>query len=202
VKTLLITGGTGGLGRDVVPILAREYRCLVVHRQPDSLESFAAIENVTPIDSLERAAKFAPLRGIVALAGAFSAGSSSDVTSAMIEANLFSFVRAVEAGLPHLADDGRIVAISSAASLHAPSGLAAYSASKAALNTFVRTLAADLKPRRITANAILPTSLATPPMIASGATGLVPTANVAACILYLLGEAASSVTGQWIEMSA
>ena len=185
MKTLLITGGTGGLGAVVVPRLARDYRCVLMKRD-GSLS--------------EKADSFF---GVVSLAGAFTAGSSTDDAQKMIEANLFSFTRAIDLALPRLEDGGRIVAISSAASLAQPAGLAAYSASKSALNTYVLTLAHELTKRRITANVLLPTALATAPMRAQmSGDQLVPLERVAEWIAFLLSENGAGVTGQLIRLEA
>ena len=184
MKRLLITGGTGGLGSVVVPRLSREYDCILMRR-----------EETLSIDG--------PLFGVVSLAGAFAAGSSTETTQQMIEANLYSFTRALDLALPHLEDGGRIVAISSAASLTQPAGLSAYSASKAALNACILTLAHDLAPRRITANALLPTALATAAMRGQMPDDrLVPLERVAEWIAFLLSENGAGVTGQLIKLDA
>ena len=184
MKRLLITGGTGGLGSVVVPRLSLGYECILMRRG-----------EAPPIDG--------PLFGVVSLAGAFDAGSSTEVTQQMIEANLYSFTRAVDVASPHLEDGGRIIAISSAASRTQPAGLSAYAASKAALNGCVLTLAHELAPRRITANALLPTALATAPMRAQMPDNqLVPLDRVAEWIAFLLSDNGAGVTGQLIKLEA
>lgn len=170
MKTLVVTGGTGSLGSTVVPRLERDYRCVLLARDGSSPEP---LSNVF---------------GVVAMAGAFASGASVDDMTQMLDANLFSFVRAISTALPHLEDGGRIIAISSAASLTAPKGLGAYTASKAALNAYVQTLAHELAPRRITANALLPLALAQPAV----------RERVAEWIAFLLSDNGTGVTGQLI----
>jgi 3-oxoacyl-[acyl-carrier protein] reductase len=182
MKRLLVTGGTGGLGSTIVPRLSRDYDCILMGR------------NDTPTIA-------GPLFGIVALAGAFAPGASTDAAQQMIESNLYSFTRALDLALPHLEDGGRIVAISSAASLTQPAGLAAYSASKSALNAYILTLAHELAPRHITANALLPTALATPAMRGQMPNDqLVPLDRVAEWIAFLLSDKGAGVTGQCIKI--
>jgi 3-oxoacyl-[acyl-carrier protein] reductase len=183
MKRLLVTGGTGGLGSVVVPRLSRDYECIQMRRD-------------------ETPALTAPLFGVVALAGAFAPGGSTDAAQQMIESNLYSFTRALDLALPHLEDGGRIVAISSAASLAQPATLAAYTASKSALNAYILTLAHELAPRHITANALLPTALATAPMRAQMPDDqLVPLDRVAEWIAFLLSDNGSGVTGQLIRLA-
>jgi NAD(P)-dependent dehydrogenase (short-subunit alcohol dehydrogenase family) len=172
VKTLLLTGGTGHLGRIVVDRLSSEYKCVLLGR------------NETP--NVDR------VYGVLQLAGAFAMGSSVDDFQKMFEANVLSAARAIEPMRERIEDGGRIVAISSVASRTTPTGLAAYAATKAALNAYIEVLAKELGKRRITVNALLPSTL--------GDDG-VPYERVAESIAFLLSEVASSVTGQLIAMT-
>jgi len=88
VRTLLITGATGGLGAEVVARLSREYRCIALVRQASKS---------LPIDSIKDASQLTgPVYGVILLAGAFTMGSSPDDFAKMIDANLMSAVRAIE----------------------------------------------------------------------------------------------------------
>jgi NAD(P)-dependent dehydrogenase (short-subunit alcohol dehydrogenase family) len=196
MPNVLVTGGSGGLGHAVVPFLARDYTCIVTyHRKPPG-----DLEGASAVALLSEVGKFAPRHALVHLAGAFAPGNDY---AAMLEANLMSFASAAEAAVPHLREGGRIVAISSAATLTLPAGMAAYNASKGALNAAVVTLAHELAPRRITANALLPTALDTPAMRASGARdSLVPLDRVARWIAFLLSPDGAGVTGQLIRIEA
>jgi len=185
VRTLVITGGTGELGSALVPQLERDYRCIVLQRTADP----ASITD--------------ELYGVVNLAGAFTMGSSPDDWTRMLDANLLAAVRTISALTPRLADGGRIVAVSSQATLTLPAGMAAYVASKSALNAYIGVLANELRPRRITANAIAPSALATPAMLKTMAPDLlVPLDRVGATIAFLLGDEAASITGQVLALTA
>ncbi|HJT16554.1 MAG TPA: SDR family oxidoreductase [Thermoanaerobaculia bacterium] len=172
MKSLLLTGGTGHLGRIVVDRLSPEYRCVLLGR------------NETP--------KVDRVYGILQIAGGFAMGSSLDDFTTMLDANLLSAVRAIEPMRDKIEDGGRIIAISSIASRTTPAGLAAYASAKAALNAYIEVLAKDLKSRRIGVNALLPTTL--------GDDGI-PYERVAEMIVFLLSEAAASLTGQLIAMT-
>ena len=172
MKNLLLTGGTGHLGRIVVDRLSSEYRCVLLGRSE------------TPsVDGVY---------GVVQMAGGFTMGSSLADFNNMLDANLLSAVRAIEPLRDTIENGGRIVAISSVASRTTPSGTAAYASAKAALNAYIEVLAKDLRSRRIAVNALLPSTL--------GDDGI-PYERVAEMIAFLLSEAAASVTGQLIAMT-
>jgi 3-oxoacyl-[acyl-carrier protein] reductase len=182
VRKLVITGGTGELGSALVPQLQLGYECIVLPRTADP----ASITD--------------ELYGIVNLAGAFSMDADWE---RLLDANLMSAVRTISALSPRIADGGRIVAISSQAALTKPAGMAAYVVSKSALNAYIEVLANELRPRRITANAVAPSALATPTMLKSMAAELlVPLDRVGATIAFLLSDEASSISGQIIELTA
>ena len=184
MKTILVTGGTGSLGSVVVPRLEREYRCVLIRRGEHA-------------ETIARAS--APVYALVNLAGGFAAGSVAESDEAawmsMIQSNVLAFVNAARGAIPHMEKGGRIVAISSIASLMKPAGIAAYAVSKSALNTAVEILAKELKPRGITANALLPDTLK------SGSASGVPLENVADAIAFLLSDAAANINGSLIPMS-
>jgi len=207
VKTIVVTGGTGELGSVVVPRLLKEYRCAVLYRHEQTFKQLVASVNgseaLIGLARLEDVKDVAPVYGLVHLAGGFVTGATADDFSRMLETNLLSAVRAVDAVRSLLSKGGRIVVISAATTLSKPAGLAAYTASKAALNVFVETLARDLDARDITANALLPSTLDTienqkrnPP------DKLVRRENVAEMIALLLSDRASNVNGQLIAMTA
>lgn len=202
MQTVVITGGTGALGHAVVPRLLRDYRCVVIYRDIESWhelkQALGAHERLVGCSEEGDLARFAPIHGLVTLAGAFT---TEDEWAKMIDANLMLAVRALASVRPHLADGGRIISISSLATLEPAGGSHAYTASKAALNSVILTTAKELAPRHITANALLPSALATPPMLKSmAAEKLVPLERVAETIAFFLSEAAGSISGQLIGM--
>ncbi len=74
----------------------------------------------------------------------------------ILDVNTLGIVRALACGVSQVPSGGSIVITSSpAGSITAP-GMAAYSASKAALDMLVRTWALELGPRQIRVNAVLP----------------------------------------------
>jgi NAD(P)-dependent dehydrogenase (short-subunit alcohol dehydrogenase family) len=114
-------------------------------------------------------------------------------------------------------DGGRIINISSMGSVHPiMPGLAAYNASKSAVNALTRSAALELSQDRITVNAILPGAVATagasraPGPAPSGrvVAGLPPLgrlaepSDIAAAALFFAGAAGAAVTGQMLVVDA
>jgi NAD(P)-dependent dehydrogenase (short-subunit alcohol dehydrogenase family) len=214
MKTLIVTGGTGGLGSAVVERLRREYRCILLyHRTPpssgDSVQADLSDEN-----SVRKAvAKAVEIRGapygLVHLAGGFAAGSvagtSIETWRQMMELNLsgaFLIIREV-LGVMNRGDGGRIIAISSEAAKKKPAGSAAYTISKAGLAVLIELVAKELKGTRITANALLPGTLDTDAMRSEMPDAArVPLDSVADAIAFLLSDAGSNVSGALIPLEA
>jgi NAD(P)-dependent dehydrogenase (short-subunit alcohol dehydrogenase family) len=131
-------------------------------------------------------------------------------------------------GVRHLADvcvppmieagAGRFVAVSSAAALRAMPQLAAYSAAKGAVVSYVRALAADLAGTGVTANVVCPGSTRGPMLAASAAVydlpgqetfaaqallrRLLEPGEVAAAVAWLCGPDSAALTGAVIPVDA
>lgn len=193
MRTLVITGGTGGLGTEVVRRLSTDYRCHVLGHDDVDLTDETSV----------RAAfdKTGEIYGLVHLVGGWAGGTvrdtSLDTWSNMLAVNTTTAFLAMRAALPHLTTPGRIIAVSSIATLRPPGGNAAYTVAKSALNAFVQVLAAEERKNRITVNAILPDSMATPAMLRDNADAskLVPLDRVAETIAFLLSDAAQGTSG-------
>ena len=193
MKTLIVTGGTGGLGTVVVERLARHYDCVLLGR-----DDFATDETLRAA-----IAKNGAPYGLVHMAGGYAGGTSSETWDQMISLNLTLAVRAIRATLAEMRRDqpGRIVAISSEATITKSAGAAAYVVSKTALNALIELTAAELAGTPITANALLPGTLDTPASRkAMPNAPRVPLERVAETIAFLLSEGAGSVNGALIRL--
>jgi NAD(P)-dependent dehydrogenase (short-subunit alcohol dehydrogenase family) len=124
----------------------------------------------------------------------------------MFEMNVDSAFHILRAVLPHMrkAGAGRIIAIGSRAAESPGAGVGAYSASKAAVVSLMRTVALENKGSGITANVILPGTIDTPAnrkaMPAADTTHWVQPAAIASLIVWLASDAAQDVTGAVIPV--
>ena len=223
-RPVLITGGTGGLGQAVVQRLVGEYVCIVPYRsadewsnlqgkinQPDRLSGAQVdLEDEAAVTRFiaDVRAQHGSLYGVVHLAGGFAAGSVEETMPAdwnrMLARNLTSTFLILHATIPLLKarGAGRIITIGSAAVATRPAGIAAYNVSKAGIAVLTETVAHELKSAAITANTLLPGSMATPAMLKQMRPDqLVPLERVADTIAFLLSDAAAGITGAGIPIT-
>src|SRR5580692_1388923 len=178
-KTALVTGANGGLGTHVTKALL-DAGFSVVGLAPKIQQSDFDHPNFTALaaslDSLAAAkkaadtviARFGRIDVLAHLVGAFAGGQTvSDTDDAtfqrMFDINLNSAFHMLRAVLPHMrkARAGRVIAIGSRAAEDPGASVGAYSASKAALVSLIRTVAIENKDAGITANIILPGTMDT-----------------------------------------
>ena len=216
-KTALVTGANGGLGTHVTQALL-DAGFAVAGVAPKIQQSDFNHSNFTAlpatIDSLDAAkkladaviARFGKIGVLAHLVGGFAGGQSiADTDDAtfqrMFNMNVSSAFHVLRAVIPHMrrAGAGRIIAIGSRAAEDPGASVGAYSASKAALVSLIRTVAIENKDAGITANVILPGTMDTPAnrkdMPGADASQWVQPASVASLILWLAGDAGKDVTG-------
>ena len=204
-KVAVITGANGGLGRfvtkaflDAGATVTGVSRSIQDSDFPQPGFSALAVE----LNSGDAAghivaaviARHPRLDILVHLMGGFAGGQSVPETSdetldRMLDINFRSAFWMTRAALAVMGDGGRILAIGSRAAIEPPAGVSAYSASKAALIALILTIAQENKPRGVTANVILPTTLN--PQIS---------ASVASLAVWLASDGASQVSGAAIPV--
>ena len=156
-------------------------------------------------------ARFGKIDLLAHLVGGFAGGQTvADTDDAtfqrMFDMNLNSTFHMLRAVIPHMrkAQAGRIIAIGSRAAEDPGPAVGAYSASKAALVSLIRTVALENNAAGITANVILPGTIDTSANRkampgADTSTWVLPT-SIASLIVWLAGDAGKDVTGAAIPV--
>ena len=210
VRTLIITGATGGLGTEVVRHLRDEYDVVALYRSEAPSEVRGVKADLSDPASVRSAIQSigAPY-GLVHLAGGFAPGSltetSDDTWAKMLDLNLTSAFVAIRETLAVMdrSAAGRILVISSDAARTKTPGSVAYTVAKSALNVLIELLAKELKGTQITANALMPSALDTPAMRGEmPREKLVPLDRVAATLKFLLSDEAANINGSLIPLTA
>lgn len=173
MPTILITGCSSGFGLDTArTFLARGWHVVATMRAPradvlppsehlhDRLRVLAL--DVTDPASIRRlVADAGPVDALVnnagvGLLGVFE-GTPMDAVRATFETNTFGAMAVTQAFLPQLRErKGVIVNVSSSTTLKPLPLLAAYTASKAALNAFTESLALELAPFGVRVRLVIP----------------------------------------------
>jgi NAD(P)-dependent dehydrogenase (short-subunit alcohol dehydrogenase family) len=221
-KIVLVTGAHGGLGAHVTQAFLDAGATVIgtsrkVQQSDFKSPGFTAMP--ADISTTERAkilvdqvvARFGRIDVLAHTVGAFAGGQSiaetDDATfQKMFDLNFNSAFYLFRAALPAMrkTGNGRIVAIGSRAAVDPGPGVGAYSASKAALVSLIRTVALENKDVGITANVILPGTMDTPAnrkMISNAdISKWVQPANVASLVVWLASDAGTDVTGAAIPV--
>jgi NAD(P)-dependent dehydrogenase (short-subunit alcohol dehydrogenase family) len=181
IKTILITGGTTGIGLATAQLLsAQGAKVIVTGRNPETLASAKKTLTggvvVLPSDSGNLAAAQAlgdeiktftdRLDGVFLNAGIGNFGSFDTATPKnyddMFNVNVRGLYFQLQSLLPLLSDPSSVVFTSSIAGSVALSGASIYSATKAAVISLGKTLAVELAPRGVRVNVLSPGPIDTP----------------------------------------
>jgi NAD(P)-dependent dehydrogenase (short-subunit alcohol dehydrogenase family) len=221
-KVVLVTGANGGLGAYVTQAFLDAGATVIgtsrkIQQSDFSSPSFTALP--AEISTREGAkllmdlivVRFAKLDILAHTVGGFAGGQSiadtdDDTFQRMLDMNLNSVFHILRATIPALRQTGhgRIIAIGSRQALEPAAGVGAYSASKAAMVSLIKTVALENKDAGLTANVILPGTMDTPANRKS-----IPNADfskwvrpstVANLITWLAGDAGKDINGAVIPV--
>lgn len=221
-KIALITGAKGGLGTFVTEsflaagatvvgvsrsIQASDFAHPEFHAMPAELSSGDAARKLAD----DVVARFGRIDALVHVMGGFAGGKSvaemDDATfEKMLDLNYRAAFYIARAVLPEMRRQGggRILAVASRQALEPAAMIGAYSASKAALVSLVRTIALENKDRCISANTVLPGTMDTPGNRAGDPNAdpsqWVQPLQVAAILVHLASDAGAQITGAAIPV--
>lgn len=224
-RTVIVSGGTGGLGSRVTRTLLDRGHHVVVPwidaTELDRLPSSDALR-IVEADLFDEAGArtvvdaattdpAAPLSAVVNLVGGFAMGGRVDETPVgefmrLLALNLKPLYLLSQAALPSLveAGGGSIVGVSASAVFAPFPGAAGYITSKAAVWAFIRALATEYGRDGIRANVIVPSVIDTPANRAaqpdSARVGWVSPEMIAQTIAFLVSDDSAAVTGAQVPV--
>jgi len=228
-RHVVVTGAAGALGRAVVQhFLDQGARvALLDHRMEHIVNVFPGLDNsqhllleadVTSVEAMSEVAgrilaAFKQVDALVHIAGGFEMGEpvhglSRAAWDRMMNLNAWSFVAVTQALVPAMIERkaGSVVAVTAKSAARGAAAMAAYIASKSALQRLVEASAAELAPHGITVNSIAPSVLDTPAnrqaMPDAKPESWVSTAVAAQTIGFLASPAAAALHGQHLTLDA
>lgn len=236
-KKILITGASSGIGESCAEYFSKKgAELILVSRNREKLleiskrlpgESHIYAYDLMDLQGIKNIFKFCKAEGIILDGMVHCAGMLAEcpiksnqlnLLEAAMQIHCFSFVELGKFFSSRLySNEGAsIVAISSVSSISCDKGMGPYSASKAALNAIVKTMAKEFATRKIRVNAILPAGVDTPMAAhkreimgvsdenaADGQPlGLITPEAIASLACYLLSSEARFLTGAEIPVSA
>lgn len=230
-QVALVTGAGMGIGRGIALSLAKEgYSVAIADINEAALETVAKeitalgskvlvikcdVSNKISVDEMvtKTVTELGSLNVVVNNAGIYPFKPFIDITEAdwdkVMSVNLKSVFLCSQAASKVMSTGGRIINISSIASLVGFSGLAHYCASKGGINSMTRVLALELAEKQITVNAIAPGAIETPGAssnedVKKQTLMMIPLSrmgqpeDIAGAVVFLASSSASYITGQTI----
>ena len=188
-KVAVVTGGNSGIGLESAKRLHAEgARVLITGRDPKTLDAavseigagtVALQSDVSKLEDIEQLfavaeSKLGKIDVLFANAGIARFAPYSDSQASLFDELFATNVKGVyftlQKAIPHLRDGASVILNTSVAGSKGAENMGIYAATKAAVRSFARTAATELKGRNIRVNAVAPGPIATPIFGRSGLT--------------------------------
>ena len=188
-KVAVVTGGNSGIGLSTAQRFADEgAKVVITGRDQKTLDAAAKkiggdvlavqsdVSKLADLDKLYKAVsqKFGKIDVLFATAGVAKFTPVSDVNEQaydeLFDINVKGVYFTIQKALPLLSDGGSIIINSSVVNETGFPGASVYSATKAAVRSFARTLTAELAGRKIRVNVVSPGPIETPIFAKNGFT--------------------------------
>jgi NAD(P)-dependent dehydrogenase (short-subunit alcohol dehydrogenase family) len=226
-RVVLVTGAAGNLGRAVAARFAQDgAKLALVDRSAERLQAVAAelggdalpltadLTDAASIDALvaQIEAHYGQIHVLAHTVGGFTAGTPvhetpQDAWDLMFNLNVRPLYLLGGRIAKHMLDHavaGKIVFVLARAANAGSANAAAYTASKAAAQRIMQSMALELRDRGINVNGVLPSVIDTPPnrdaMPSSDFSKWVTTDDLAHAIAYLASDEARSLHGVSLEV--
>ena len=179
-KVAVVTGGNSGIGLASAKRLHEEgARLVITGRDPRTLDAAASAigagtlalqSDVSKVEDIEHLyvveSKLGKIDVLFANAGIAKFAPYSASQGALFDELFATNVKGVyftlQKAIPHLNDGASVILNTSVAGSKGTENMGIYSATKAAVRSFARTAASELKDRNIRVNAVAPGPIATP----------------------------------------
>jgi NAD(P)-dependent dehydrogenase (short-subunit alcohol dehydrogenase family) len=180
-KTALVTGGNSGIGLAAAKMFVREGAMVAITGRDQATLDQAAREigpnvlalraDVADAEATRQAirtagARFGHLDIVLANAGIAGTTPVGDTTAEQFErimaTNVTGVFLTVQAAAPFLAQGASVILVGSVHAVLGMPGYSAYAASKGAIRSMGRVLAAELAPRGVRVNVVIPGATRTP----------------------------------------
>jgi 3-oxoacyl-[acyl-carrier protein] reductase len=238
-KVALVTGASKGIGTAIARELACQGAAVVVNYGSSGRQAAEVVANIGETGGKAKAVRadvsrpaearqlvesavseFGRLDILVNNAGVYDFLPLAEITEEhfdrMFDLNVKGLLFATQAAAAAMGDNGGcVINIGSIASIDAPAGASVYSGSKGAVDVITRSLAAELGPRRIRVNGVLPgpvdtegnRSMADADRINAAFAARTPLGRIgkpreiATVVAFLASPEAGWVTGQIIQVA-
>jgi NAD(P)-dependent dehydrogenase (short-subunit alcohol dehydrogenase family) len=220
MRQVIVTGGTGALGKSVVEafleagdrvvapwVVEAEAAAMAEHERLLLIQ--ADVSDPSGAEQVMKAAGGVDV--LINGVGGFAGGTpihetELEVWDRMHHLNVRTAVCMTRAALPTLIarGSGAVINVASAAAHDCPAGIAAYSASKAAIVALTRSLSNELSGTGVRANAVVPTTIDTPAnregMPDADFSAWTLPAEIARVMLWLASPQAKTVRGALVPV--